>query len=172
MARLQEVQVGGQAIVEAARERELRGEAVARCNYAGLELPGMPLELVAVLVNAAKIISASVNVQHDASTRLARLLALVVVGPHLDPLGTEGGVWLAPLPPLGAANLADALGSQLLLEEGCGADDLVLRDLDLLDLDPLRMRDPLGREGLELLDRVVRCVEEEGPDEVEALVVG
>jgi hypothetical protein len=31
---------------------------------------------------------------------------------------------------------------------------------------------PLRREGLQLLDRVVSCLIEEGPDEVEALVVG
>lgn len=36
---------------------------------------------------------------------------------------------------------------------------------------PLRVRDPLGGEGLELLDGVARGELEEGADEAEALVV-
>ena len=45
------------------------------------------------------------------------------------------------------------------------------RDGDVVDLDPLRMRDPLGCEGLQLLDRVVGDVLQERADEVQALVV-
>ena len=95
------------------------------------------------------------DVEHDTPAGVVIPLALVVVGPHLDPLGLERAVGLPPLPPLPPADLADAVRAQLGLEHRRCMGDLVVGDLNLLDLDPLRMRHPLGRESLELLDRVV-----------------
>lgn len=50
--------------------------------------------------------------------------------------------------------------------------ELFGRDGDVVDLDPLGVRYPLGRECLQLLDRVVGDILKERPDEVQALVVG
>lgn len=50
--------------------------------------------------------------------------------------------------------------------------ELVGRDSYVVDLDPLWVRDPLGREGLQLLDGVVGDILQERTDEVQTLVVG
>jgi hypothetical protein len=96
----------------------------------------------------------------------------VVVGLHLDPLGAQRALGLAPLPPAPAADLPDAVRAELRLECGGRAGELVLRDLDLLDPDPAGVRDPLRGEGLQLLDGVVRGESEEGLDQVKTLIVG
>lgn len=49
---------------------------------------------------------------------------------------------------------------------------MLCRDDGILNLDPPRMRDPLGSEGLELFNSVVGREEEELADEVQALIVG
>lgn len=50
--------------------------------------------------------------------------------------------------------------------------ELVDRYADVVDLDPLRVRDPLGRKGLQLLDGVVSDVLQERADEVQAFIIG
>jgi hypothetical protein len=75
------------------------------------------------------------------------------------------------LPPIAPTDLADAVRAQLGFKEAGSVLELGGRDGDVVDLDPLRMRDPLGREGLQLLDRVVGDVLQERADEVQALVV-
>lgn len=76
------------------------------------------------------------------------------------------------MPPRLAANLTDAILPELCLDQGSGLLLLFIGDRDLFDADPLRMRNPLGSEGLEFFDGVLGCELEEGSDEVEALVVG
>ena len=160
---VQEEEVSGKAVLQAAGERELGGQAVPRREDARLELAGMALHLVAVLVDAAEEVGAAVDVEHDpvaTTTSAAGIglpLALVVVGPHLNPLRLELGATaarLAPLPPFAAPDLADALGPELVVEETGGARQQLLADDGLLDLDPGGMRDPLRGECLELLDGV------------------
>ena len=58
------------------------------------------------------------------------------------------------------------------MEEVGGARGVGFGDGGVLDLYPLRVGDPLGGEGLEVLDGVAGGELEEGADEVEALVVG
>jgi len=149
------VKVRGQAILQAAWEGKLRGQAVPRGKDPSLELSSVPLELIPVLVDASKEICAAVDVQHDALAGFAGFLPFVVVGPHLNPLRLERAVGFAPLPPLSAPNLADAVGSQLLLQRRGSMNQLVLGDLDFFDLDPLGMGNPLRGESLQLLNRVV-----------------
>ena len=142
------MEVRRQTVVQAAGEGKLWREAVPGRKHPRLELAGVALHLVAVLVDASEEVGAAVDIEHDAAARVAAPLALVVVGPHLYPLGLERAAGLPPLPPLAAADLADAIGPQLRLEDGGGVRDLVLGDLLLLDLDPLRVRNPLRGEGL------------------------
>ena len=58
------------------------------------------------------------------------------------------------------------------MEEVGGARGGGVGDGGVVDLYPLRVGDPLGGEGLEVLDGVAGGELEEGADEVEALVVG
>lgn len=114
----------------------------------------MPLDLVSMLIDAAKEVGTSVYVQHDPFAGLSIPLPPAVVGTHLDPFGPEGAISLAPLPPLGAAHCADTLGPELLLDQGGCPERLRLWDVYLLDFYPLGMRNPLGCEGLEFFDGV------------------
>lgn len=115
----------------------------------------MTLHLVPVHVDAAKKVGAAVDVEHDPLSCVIVLLARVVIGLHFDPFGFEVlGVGFAPLPPLASSYLPYAIGTELGFEEGGGAVELVSRDVDLVDLDPLWMGHPLGGEGLEFLDGV------------------
>lgn len=133
----------------------------------------MALHLIAVHVDAAKEVCAAVNIEHDPPTGVLVLLPLVVVRPHLDPFGLQRAwVGLPPLPPLAPADLANALWSELGFEQAGGVLELVGRDSYVVDLDPLWVRDPLGREGLQLLDGVVGDILQERTDEVQTLVVG
>jgi hypothetical protein len=132
----------------------------------------MALYLVPVLIHAAKVVCAPVDIQHDAVAQVGVLLARLIVGLHLDPLGLERTLWLAPLPPLLAADLADAVRAELLDQEvGC-LQKVLLRNLDMIDPYPLGVRHPLAREGLQFLDGVVRGMVQKRADEMKPLVIG
>ncbi len=49
---------------------------------------------------------------------------------------------------------------------------MIVRDRDIVSLDPRRIRHPLGSEGLQVLDRVVRGIFEKGLNKIKAFVVG
>lgn len=167
----EQVQIRCDAVLQAAREGELRCQAVPGSKDPGAELAGVSLHLISVLVDAAEEVAAAVDVHHDPCSNAASPLALVGVGAHLDPLGHQRRLGLSPLPPLAPADASDAILAKLGLEEGGGLAQVVIRDRGVLDLDVLRVRNPLGSEGLELLDGVVRREEEKCADEVKALVV-
>lgn len=132
----------------------------------------MPLQLVSVHIDAAKEVGPAVDVEHDAAPLICRLLAREVVSAHLDPLGFQLAPGTSPLPPCLAADLVDALGTELRLD-GCGGfGDLCRGNDDFLRLDPCWIGDLLGGEALELFDGVVGGVEEKLPDQGEAFVVG
>lgn len=57
------------------------------------------------------------------------------------------------------------------MEKVGGVGEFIFGDLDLIDANPGRMRDPLAGEGLEFFDRTGGGKGEEGTDEVEAFVV-
>ena len=60
----------------------------------------------------------------------------------------------------------------MLLQESGGLVKLITRDVDLVDANPLRMGYPLRGEGLEVFDGVVGGEGQEGPDQMQAFVVG
>lgn len=132
----------------------------------------MALDLIAVFIDTPKVVAAPVDVKHNTISRVGALLAFIVVGFHFDPLGLERALWLAPLPPLLAANLTDPVRPELLSQEVCRAQQVRLRDLDMVDPDPLRVWDPLAGEGLQFLDGVARGMGKKGADQVQPLVIG
>lgn len=174
VAVVQQPQIGGEAVDEPAGEGELRGEAVFGGQQAGVELAGVALHLVAVLVDAAKVVGAAVHIQHDAlAPGVGGAEAVLPVLAHLDPLGLEGLAALAPpLPPRMPADRLDALGAQLRAHEVGRALQLRVGDGWMVDVDPVRHGHPLRGEGLQLLDRMQRGIVQEAPDQLEALVVG
>lgn len=76
---VEKVQVGGEAVLQAAGEGELRSKAVLGGEDPSLELPGMALHLIAMFADAAEIVRTAMDVKHDAPTRLATLFSLLVV---------------------------------------------------------------------------------------------
>lgn len=132
----------------------------------------MPLQLVSVHIDAAEEVGAAVHVEHDAAPLICCLLAREVVGAHLYPFCPQLAPGTSPLPPCFAADLVDALGTELRLD-GCGGfGDLRQGDDDFIRLDPCWIGDFLGGEALELFDGVVGGVEEELPDQGEAFIIG
>ena len=133
----------------------------------------MSLQLIAVFVDTTEVIGTAMNIEHDPlGLGIAGRFALVVVGLHLDPFGLQGFPGFAPLPPIAAANLPDAIGTKLLLEKGSGLVELLTGDFDFLDANPLRMGNPLRGESLEIFDGVMRCEGQKRPDQVQAFIVG
>lgn len=49
---------------------------------------------------------------------------------------------------------------------------MVLGNGNIFDFDPLRMRYPLRCESLKFLNSMMRCILEEGSDQVESFIVG
>ena len=70
------------------------------------------------------------------------------------------------MPPIRAADFLEALRAEL-VDEGIGSlVKVVLGDLDVFDLNPLRVWDPLRCEGLEVFHRVLGGEVQESSDEV------
>lgn len=169
----EEVQIRRQTVLKSAREGELWRQSVVRREHPRLQLARVSLQLVPVHVHTSKEIRSSVDIEHNLLPGVVVLFPLVVVRAHLNPFGVEGtGVRLSPLPPLASTDLPYALRAELGFEDTRGVLELVGRDGHLVDLDPLGMRNPLRGEGLDLLDRVMRDILEERPDQVESLIVG
>ena len=125
-----------------------------------------------MLVNATKVVRASMDIHHDAPRLAPFLLSLVSIRAHLNPFSVEGGLWFPPLPPLLSTNLLDTVGTQLLLQRFGSARQMVLGNGNIFDFDPLRMRYPLRCESLKFLNSMMRCILEEGSDQVESFIVG
>jgi hypothetical protein len=157
--------------MKAAGKGKLRRKTIPRGDGSGLEFSRMPLNLVAVLIDAPEKVCAAMNIQHDTVPRVGLFLAFVIVRLHLDPFGFERDVGFTPLPPFLAADATKTFRAKLLGDECCGARHLALANLDLVDAHPLRMGHPSARECLKLFDRVTRRVGEEGTNEMQAFVV-
>lgn len=142
------------------------------CKNPRLQLPRVPLHLIPMLIRAPKKVRPPMNIQHDPPRLLARLAPLVRVVAHLNPLRAQLALRPPPAPPLLPADLLHAVMAQLLGDGLSALGDVRLGDGDLLDEDPRRAGHPLRGEALDVLDGVVRGVDEEFADEVEAFVVG
>lgn len=158
---LQQVQIGCQAVVQAAWERKLGRQPVPRRKRPGLELPRMSLQLVPVLVDTSKEISTSMDIEHDSVSRVACPLTLAMVVPHLDPLRLQCFPRYSPLPPLAPASFLDSIRTKLFLEQGTSSSKLGIGNRYFVDSDPLRMRYPLAGKSLQLLDGVMGCESKE-----------
>lgn len=123
-------------------------------------------------IHAAKEIGPAVHIQHDPPPRIVPLLPLVEIRSHLDPLRAHIAPRPAPLPPRLPPDPLDPVGAQLRLDSFCAGHQVRLGDRDALDFDPVGAGYPLGGEALDVFDGVVRGVQKEFLDEVQALVVG
>ena len=108
-----------------------------------------------MLVNAAKEICASMDIEHDSLPLRSRgLLARLLILSHLDPFSLQWRIVSPPLPPRVPANCLYALGPKLRLQMGSGFCQQVLGYLHLLHMYPYWYWDPLRRECLQFIDGV------------------
>jgi hypothetical protein len=112
-------------------------------------------------VHAPKEVPPAMHIQHDPPPRVALPLPLVEIRPHLNPLSAHLAAGPAPLPPCPAADPLNAMRAQLRLYGVRAGPQMRLGNWDLLGLDPVRGGHPLRGEALDVLDRVVRGVEQE-----------
>jgi hypothetical protein len=108
----------------------------------------MSLHLISMFVDTSKEVSSAVDVQHDTLPFIAALFALIGIRLHLNPLAGQWDGGLPPLPPLTSANLLNTVFTELVLQKSSGFVNMVVGNGDCVDLDPLRMGYPLGRECL------------------------
>ena len=168
---LNDMKVGGNTIVQTAREGELGGKAISRGEYAGLELSSMTLHLVAVLVNRAKVVGTAVDVEDDTVTLVIGSDSVVVVLAHFNPLTLQGNFRSSPLPPILTSNSLQACRAKLGFEEVGRAVEMSLRDGNFFELDPGGSRYPLASKGLNIFDRVLGGIGEELANQAQTLVV-
>ena len=158
--------------MQAARKRVLRGKSVVGRKDSSLQLSGMSLHLVLVLVDAAKEKGTAMDVEHTALAFSAALLSCIVVLAHLDPLGFERDLWVAPFPPGRTSDLLDSVGPKLSLEVLGRSFDGRGGYVNDFGADPSGAGDPLGGEGLEVVDGLGCGVGQELADQVETNIVG
>lgn len=152
---LEKEQIGSQTVVNAAWERKLRRKSISGRQHSSFELSSMPLHLIAMLVHAAKVICAAMNIENDALSLSACSFPCVVVLSHLYPFCFKSVVWLTPLPPGLAADLVDAVMTELRMEERGRLVETGDWDAELLDLDPAWCGHPLRGESLEVIYGVI-----------------
>jgi hypothetical protein len=132
----------------------------------------MPLHLIPMFIRAPKKVRPAMNIKHDSLALPTRTLPLIIILSHLNPLRLQLAPGASPLPPSLPTNLLHAMRAQLFLYVCCAFRDLRRGNGDLVDFHPVRMRHPLRGEALDFFDCVVRGVDEEFADEVQAFVVG
>jgi hypothetical protein len=168
---LNDMEVGGNAIVQTAREGELGSKAIPRSEQTGLELSSMTLHLVAVLVNGAKIVGTTVDVEDDTVTFVVGSDSVVVVLAHFDPLALQGNLGSSPLPPILTSNSLQTCMAKLGFEEVGRAFEMNFRDGNFFELDPGGSRYPLASKGLDVFDSVLGGIGEELANQAQTLVV-
>lgn len=124
-----------------------------------------------MLVHAAEEVCAAVYVEHNSCAFLLATLALLVVAAHFDPVGLERRLISSPFPPVLASDELHSLWAKLRDQGCCGFLDRGLGDRHLLDMDPSRGWYPLRREALNVLDSVVRRIDEELANEVQCDII-
>ena len=141
-------------------------------KHPSLQFTSMSLHLIPMLIHTPKEVRTAMHIQHDSLPFISRLLPLFIVRSHLDPFCLQFAPWSAPLPPELSSNLLNAMMAQLLLYVLCAFRDVFLGDLDLVQLHPARVRNPLRGEALDFLDGVVGGIEEKLLNQMETFVVG
>ena len=69
-----------------------------------------------------------------------------------------------PLPPLSTSNLLDAILAQFFDNQICCLGNLLGRDVDILSSNPSGVGYATSCKGLEVLDRMLRCIDQELSD--------
>lgn len=109
------------------------------------------------------------NIEHSSRQDLRMPSSGPPVFPHLYPFSSQ--LLRRPLPPLFPPDHLDATRTKL-FDDVCGR---LFQEFGgnrfILGVHPNRMWDILRGEGLQLLDGVLRCVDQELPDELYTFVV-
>lgn len=158
--------------MQATRKGELRCKAVTWSKDPSLQLSCVPLQLVSVLIHAAKEVCAAVHIEHDPRTLLFSALTLFPVAAHLDPVGLESSVVSPPFPPVLASDLFDTVWTQLCGKSRSSLFNGSFGNSQLLNVDPGGRWDPLCREALNLFDSVMGGVYQKLANEIQCDVVG
>ena len=132
----------------------------------------MSLKLVSVLVHAAKEIGTPMDVEHDPPRRFLGSFPLFIITAHLNPISPERGAWSAPLPPRLSSEQLDSFRAELLSQSKSCLFDCGLRDGQVLGSDPGGRGYPLRGESLDILDGMMRGIDEELANEMQRDVVG
>lgn len=134
----------------------------------------MTLQLIPMGLHTAKKVGTAVKIQHYAlSVRMVvGVFPLLVIRLHLDPLSSEIPRRSTPLPPLLSPHTRCTFATKLLDKSGRSRSEVLLRNDDLGCLHPMRGRNPLGCERLDILDSVFGSIVEELANDLDCLVVG
>jgi hypothetical protein len=131
----------------------------------------MALHLISVRINATEEVRASMHIEHDPFTRGIRASSGMVIALHLNPFRLQVPHGPTPLPPRLSSDAHDPSVPELRIDALCRVGEVFVRDSFFIDLDPVRGGDLLGREGLNILDRMVGDMLEERADNIEPFVV-
>lgn len=130
-------------------------------KHSSFQLPRVPLQLIPVRIHTPKEVAPAMDIQHDPLPRIVPALPHLEMRPHLNPLGAHLVPRPTPLPPRLPSHTLNTMAPQLRLYGLRAGREVRLRDRDQVDLDPQGVRHPLRGEALDVLDRVVRGVQQE-----------
>lgn len=99
-------------------------------------------------------------------------LPLVIISFHFHPFSLEVARRSAPLPPLLPADAGYPFWAQLINDSSCREGKMLGGNSDGLRPHPVRRRNSLRGEGLEILDGVFGAVGQEIANQVDSLIVG
>lgn len=132
----------------------------------------MPLNLIPMCINASKKVSPAMNIQHHPiSFDIIFPKSRMVIALHLNPLALQSIRRSSPLPPLLASYSEYSLWTQFANQRLSRLFQIGLRNLLFLGLHPVRSRDFLGGECLQVFDGVVGDMLEKSSDNFESLFI-
>lgn len=126
----------------------------------------MSLHLISVLLDTAKEITSTMDVEHDSVALAIGTFSFIVIGTHLDPFCFQGTGASPPLPPLPATHLLYAVFAKVCYDGVCGFGHMLVGDCDILSAHPWRVRHYIGSKRLDVVDSLTRSIFEEGADQV------
>lgn len=124
-----------------------------------------------MLIDAAKKVRSAMYIEHYSFSIFPARFSSGIIPSHLNPLCLQHTSFSSPLPPLLTPNLIHTSVSQLSNDSISRFGDTVLRNVNLVDLDPVGTGHPLRSESLDVFDSVVRGVEKELADQIYTLMV-
>ena len=124
-----------------------------------------------MLVDTAKVVCASVYLEHTALAIPSPIAPGRIVLLHLNPLSFQWYLRVSPLPPVLTTHLLDTIWTQLPCDVVRRLSETELGNLDVFGLSPGGGWDPLRSEGLHIVDSVIAGIGKELSNQVEANVV-